>query len=262
MVGIRIFSYLPNPRIYKSTIAGRLCGVKVELIGAKPAELRDWLWDFQARPLNDGDKQDESLIRRGRTGFTGAVLYKTDAFLEAHPFGTVPAAFSPDGTVGIFESNSIMRAVARLGESESGLYGNDPYSMSRVDSFLDVSLVFARDSQIYMLALADGSLTEEIYERVSSAFDHYLTGISRALSGGNAFILGDKLTLADICFCCEYALLKRESKRTKVLSELGLRPLVGSQTKSTFELVDEHFKKLSQHEAFALDLDHYLEEET
>ena len=155
-----------------------------------------------------------------------------------------------------------MRAVARLGESESGLYGNDPYSMSRVDSFLDVSLVFARDSQIYMLALADGSLTKEIYERVSSAFDHYLTGISRALSGGNAIILGDKLTLADICFCCEYALLKRESKRTKVLSELGLRPLVGSQTKSTFELVDEHFKKLSQHEAFALDLDHYLEEET
>ncbi len=34
-------------------------------------------------------------------------------FLIAHPFGSVPAAFSPDGAVGIFESNSIMRAVAR-----------------------------------------------------------------------------------------------------------------------------------------------------
>ena len=28
--GIRIFSYLPNPRVWKSTIAGRLCGVEVE----------------------------------------------------------------------------------------------------------------------------------------------------------------------------------------------------------------------------------------
>ena len=262
MVGIRIFSYLPNPRIYKSTIAGRLCGVKVDLIGAKPTELRDWLWDFQARPLTDGDRQDESLVRRGRTGFAGTVLYKTDAFLEAHPFGTVPAAFSPDGNVGIFESNSIMRAVARLGEDDTGLYGDDPYSMSRVDSFLDASLVFARDSQIYMLALANQTLTKEIYERVSSAFDGYLTGINRALSGGNTFILGEKLTLADICFCCEYALFMREGKRTKTLSDLGLSPIVNSKIKSTFPFAIEHFTKLSEHEAFAPDLERFLEEET
>jgi hypothetical protein len=43
-------------------------------------------------------------------------------FLEAHPFGTVPVAFSPDGRVGIFESNSIMRAVARLGEERFPAY--------------------------------------------------------------------------------------------------------------------------------------------
>ena len=262
MVGIRIFSYLPNPRIYKSTIAGRLCGVKVDLIGAKPTELRDWLWDFQARPLTDGDRQDESLVRRGRTGFAGTVLYKTDAFLEAHPFGTVPAAFSPDGNVGIFESNSIMRAVARLGEDETGLYGDDPYSMSRVDSFLDASLVFARDSQIYMLALANQTLSKEIYERVSSALDGYLTGINRALSEGNTFILGEKLTLADICFCCEYALFMREGKRTKALADLGLSPIVDPKIRSTFPFAIEHFTKLSEHEAFAPDLERFLEDET
>jgi glutathione S-transferase len=50
-------------------------------------------------------------------------LFKTDAFLQAHPFGTVPAAFSPDGRIGIFESNSIMRAVARLGHERFALYG-------------------------------------------------------------------------------------------------------------------------------------------
>ena len=37
--------------------------------------------------------------RTGRVGMKGTTLFKTDAFLEAHPFGTVPAAFSPDGTI-------------------------------------------------------------------------------------------------------------------------------------------------------------------
>jgi glutathione S-transferase len=262
MSGIRIFSYLPNPRIWKSTIAGRLCGVDVELLGAAPAELRDWLWDFEARPLTDEDKGDANLARAGRTGFTDTVLYKTDKFLEAHPFGTVPAAFSPEGVVGIFESNSIMRAVARLSVNSTGLYGDDPYTMSRVDSFLDASLVFARDSQIYMLALANKTVTKEIYERAGSAFEGYLTGINRTLSGENAFIMGDRLTLADICFCCEYALFLREGKRTKALSALGLQPMVGPKIQSIFPFAVEHFSKLCVHEAFAPDLGPFLAQET
>ncbi len=36
-----------------------------------------------------------------------------------------------------------MRAVARLGEGKFPLYGADPYEASRIDSFLDASLVFA-----------------------------------------------------------------------------------------------------------------------
>ena len=42
--------------------------------------------------------------RTGRIGFTDQKLYKTDAFLEAHPFGTVPAVFSPDGRTGHFRA--------------------------------------------------------------------------------------------------------------------------------------------------------------
>jgi len=30
MTDLRIFSYLPNPRIRKATIAARLCGVELE----------------------------------------------------------------------------------------------------------------------------------------------------------------------------------------------------------------------------------------
>ncbi|HSZ21530.1 MAG TPA: hypothetical protein VK782_00240, partial [Candidatus Sulfotelmatobacter sp.] len=146
MSDLRIFSYLPNPRIWKATIAARLSGVDVEIRGSSPKELRSWLWDFDARPLSGSEP---TSARTGKVGFTGT-LHKTDAFMEAHPFGTVPAAFSADGKTGIFESNSIMRAVARLGESRFPLYGRDAYEASRIDSFLDVSLVFARDSQIYL----------------------------------------------------------------------------------------------------------------
>jgi elongation factor 1-gamma len=40
MTGLRIFSYLPNPRVWKANIAARFCGVDVEVRGASPKELR------------------------------------------------------------------------------------------------------------------------------------------------------------------------------------------------------------------------------
>src|SRR5712691_10185192 len=178
MTKLRIFSYLPNPRVWKATIAARFCGVELEIRGAPPGELKGWLWDYDARPLAEGEA-DASIARVGRTGLTGAQLFKTDAFLQAQPFGNVPAAFAPDGKTGIFESNSIMRAVARLGQSSFPLYGRDAFEASRVDSFLDVSLVFARDSQIYLLSLMDGSVNEATQARARDAFATYASGIEQ-----------------------------------------------------------------------------------
>ena len=50
---IRIFSYLPNPRVWKSLITGRLGGVKVKVLGDKPENLVNWLWDFDAEKLSN-----------------------------------------------------------------------------------------------------------------------------------------------------------------------------------------------------------------
>ena len=169
MMALRLFSYLPNPRLWKATIAARLCGLDLDIRGDKPRKLAEWLWDFDAHPMSDDERAaSATAARASRTGFQGT-LYKTDAFLDAHPFGTVPAAFSPDGSVGIFESNSIMRAVARLGAETFPLYGHDPHSASRIDSFLDASLVFARDSQIYLLAMSADSLTPDIHARAAGS---------------------------------------------------------------------------------------------
>jgi glutathione S-transferase len=257
MSQLRIFSYLPNPRIWKATIVARLCGVDIDLRGASPKELQSWLWDFDARPFSAADATETGEVS-GHAGFQGK-LHKTAAFLETHPFGTLPAAFSPDGKVGIFESNSIMRAVARLGDVKLGLYGKDPYETSRIDSFLDASLVFARDSQIYLLALGSGSLSEEIYHRTSEAFAVYMAGINSALSAGRGFIVGDRLTLADVCFVAELGLFHNEKPRARDLKRRGLEPILNGNVDEQFPDSMAHFAKLSKHPAFAPDVDPYMQ---
>jgi glutathione S-transferase len=261
MTELRIFSYLPNPRIWKATIAARLCGVEIEVRGAPPAELQSWLWDFDARPLSPADESTPPAGEQiGRTGFKGVKLRKTAAFLEAHPFGTVPAAFSPDGTVGIFESNSIMRAVARLGEERFPLYGNSAYEASRVDSFLDASLVFARDGQTYLLSLLDGSVSAEIHSRAKEALATYLGGISRALLPERRFLVGEGVTLADICFVAELALFSNERARKEPLERVGLSPVLdGVRNDAAYAQAFAHCDRLRRHPAFAPDVEPYLE---
>lgn len=257
MSQLRIFSYLPNPRIWKATIAARLNGVDLEIRGSAPKELQSWLWDFDAHPLS-ADERAGSQEVPGRVGFKGA-LHKTAAFLQAHPFATVPAAFSPDGTVGIFESNSIMRAVARVGESKAPLYGRDPYEASRIDSFLDASLVFARDSQIYLLTLGSEALSSEIHSRTRDAFGVYLAGINQALSPEREFVVGNCLTLADICFVAELALFYNEKPWAADLEKRGLEPILNPNVDAKFPRAMAHFTRLAKHPAFAPDVVPYLE---
>jgi len=253
MSQLRILSYLPNPRIWKATIAARLNGVDLEIRGSAPKELQSWLWDFDAHPLS-ADERAGSREVPGRIGFKGA-LHKTAAFLQAHPFATVPA----DGTVGIFESNSIMRAVARLGESKAPLYGRDPYEASRIDSFLNASLVLARDSQIYLLALGSEALSAEIHSRTRNAFGIYLAGINQALSPDRGFVVGNSLTLADICFVAELALFYNEKPWASDLEKRRLEPIVNPNVVTKFSRAMDHFTKLSKHPAFAPDVVPYLE---
>jgi elongation factor 1-gamma len=254
---LRVFSYLPNPRLWKATITARLIGIELEIRGSSPKELQSWLWDFDARPLS-GDEERVSEQVRGRVGFSKP-LRKTRSFLEAHPFGTVPAAFSPDGKIGIFESNSIMRAVARLGEHRMNLYGRDAYEASRIDSFLDASLVFARDSQIYLLALGTEAFSTETYHRMRDAFQAYLRGINQALSSDLQFIAGEHLSLADICFVAEIALFHNEEPYAAYLEKRGLTPILNQDAQLLYPCAVSHFARLSKDPGFAPDVLPYLE---
>ena len=258
MADLRIFSYLPNPRIWKATIAARLCGVELDLRGARPGELGEWLWDFDARPLSDADRNAPGLARRSRTGFSGQ-LFKTDAFLAGHPFGTVPAAFSPDGEVGIFESNSIARTVARLRRHGPALYGDDPYTASRIDGFLDVSLVFARDGQNYLLALNTGKIDAGIHDQAAKAFEIYISGMDAALSRGRAYLVGDDLSLADIVFVAELCSFAREVVHHERLAEKNLPMILNGDVATLYPNAMAHFDDLCAHEAFAPDIAPFME---
>lgn len=257
---LRIFSYLPNPRIWKATIAARLCSIKIEVVGAHHKDLSRWLWDFEAHLMTEQDREDFApFARTSRLGFGGDALYKTDSFLDANPFGTVPAAFSPDGSIGIFESNSIMRTVARLGSNTCALYGDDAYSASRIDSFLDASLVFARDSQLYLLSLLAGNVQCNLHDSAKQALHTYLSGLDRALSPERSYLVGDTLSLADICVVAELALFMRELDYEQVLSDANLRLIYGSETNERYPLIVNHFHNLCEHEAFAPDVKPYIE---
>jgi glutathione S-transferase len=251
---LRIFSYLPNPRVWKSLIAAELCGVEVEVIGDKPANLGTWLWDYDARPLPDAERTDASPNARGsRRGFSGT-LFKTDAFLDAHPFGTVPAAFSPEGSVGIFESNSIMRAVARAGADNRRLYGRDDYEASRIDSFLDANLVFAREAQVYLLGMIDPVAT--VHERMSAAYEFYLAGAENALQRGD-YLAGGDLSIADISFVCDLAQFLREGHYADALAQAGLT-LISRNGPREYPRAYQHMLSLSETDAFASHMGTYL----
>ena len=252
---LRIFSYLPNPRVWKALIAARYLGLNVEVIGATPKELGNWLWDFDARPLRDDEKVgDNPNARQSRRGFSGT-LYKTDAFLQTQPYGTVPAAFSADGKIGVFESNSILRAVARSGSAEHGLYGRSPMQASRIDSFLDATLVFGREAQVYLLGISE--ISAELRQRMAGAFEFFLEGIEQAL-GHHGYVAGDELTIADIAFACDFSQFMRERLMRGGLDAASL-PLVSEGAENTYPRAFAHLYRLVEQPEFAEHLGKYTE---
>ena len=255
MSDIRIFSYLPNPRVWKSLIAADFCGVEVEVVGDRPPNLGKWLWDFDARELPDSERTDDSShARTGRRGFSGT-LYKTDKFMKAHPYGTVPAAFSPDGEIGVFESNSILRATVRASMQDHGLYGRTEFEASRVDSFLDAGLVFGREAQVYLLGLND--ITAETHARMAAAYEFYVSGIDEALKHQD-YVATNELTIADIAYVCDTGQFLRERRSEEALLKNGFQP-ISLGFEDDYPRAHRHLTSLAARPEFANHLGRLLE---
>jgi len=166
-MAFRLVSYPNNHRVKKCLIAGEYNGVKIN--------------------VEDFD------MASGKN--------KSEGWYKVNPFGQVPTAFTSEEE-GLFESNSILRYVARLGEEKHSLYGKSLLETSRIDAFLDVGLTY--DNQVAhwiypilgFMPLNEGNRDESI-KRVKTI----LAGLNRHLTG-KEFLVGSTVTLADIAMTC------------------------------------------------------------
>jgi elongation factor 1-gamma len=127
---------------------------------------------------------------------------KTEEFLTMNPLGKVPTLLTEDGA--IFESNAIARFIARK-KPEAGLYGSSDYEAGLVDQWIDFGsmelyppaamwiypvLGFAKyNKATYKNARDDVMKVMDILE------SHFIK---------NTFLVGQRITLADIALVCNF----------------------------------------------------------
>ena len=157
--------------------------------------------------------------------------------------------------MGIFESNSIMRAVARASDNHDLYGGTDKLTQSRIDSFLDANLVFAREFQVYVLELTE--LNDYLYKRMTSVYLFYLDGIEKALTD-DSYIVGNELSIADISFVCDIAQFLRERDSEEIINSQGYE-IISKNFEEEFPRVYKHLIKLCQKQEFKDVMHDYLD---
>jgi elongation factor 1-gamma len=89
-------------------------------------------------------------------------------------------------------------------------------------------------------------------------FTVYLGGVNEALSPDREFLVGENISLADICFVAELALFFNEKARSSELEKKGLEPILDAGVDAKFPRAFAHFSRLRKHPAFAPDMEPYL----
>ncbi|KAJ4458492.1 putative DNA replication licensing factor Mcm3 [Paratrimastix pyriformis] len=137
-------------------------------------------------------------------GFEMGVTNKTPEFLAKNPMGKVPVLETPQGCV--FESHAIARFFARGRPAGSNvfLYGRNDVEAAQIDQWLDFiqtevdSHIGQWLGQIFGYAQFNPKFLQEAKKNLGSILQvperHLLT---------RTFMVGERLTLADICLACE-----------------------------------------------------------
>ncbi len=90
------------------------------------------------------------------------------------------------------------------------------------------------------------------------SFTVYLAGINQALTPDREFLVGERISIADICFAAELALFFNEKARPGELEKKGLEPILHAGIDAEFPRAFAHFSRLRKHTAFAPDMEPYL----
>jgi hypothetical protein len=121
-----------------------------------------------------------------------------------------------------------------------------------------VSLIFALDSQIYLLSLLDGAVNDAIHARTKETFAIYAGAIECALLPRRSSPVGDDIRLAGICFETELVLFMNERQRVQQLNDRGLSKILHQNVHADYPLTMAHFARLAEHPNFKPDIEPYL----
>lgn len=161
----QIYTYPQNPRAYKAVIAGKYVGVEVSEV----------------------------------PNFVMGETNKTKDFLQnVNPYGKVPALVGPEGSV--WESNAIARYVARLGEGN--LFGSSNYEGAQVDQWIDWAREFELPGAVWLYPIMGFIPNDkEATNRAKGDIRNLLKFLNSHLEL-RTFIVGERVTLADIVIAC------------------------------------------------------------
>ncbi len=104
----------------------------------------------------------------------------------------------------------------------------------------------------------NGTVSTEIHARARDGFAVYAAGINQALTPNREFLVGDTVTIADICFVAELCLFFNEKKSVGALKPQGLVPILHAQVDAKFPHAFAHFARLRRHPAFTPDVEPYV----
>lgn len=116
--------------------------------------------------------------------------------MKKNPLGKIPVLETPDGF--IFESNAILRYLARSKRSE-GLYGENEFQEGLVDQWLDFTSLELEPAVLQLILPIQGWIQycKDRHKRAWNDATSCLKLLENHLKV-NAFMVGKKLTIADI----------------------------------------------------------------
>ena len=94
--------------------------------------------------------------------------------------------------------------------------------------------------------------------RAKDAFAIYASGIEQALSAPRKWLVGNRVSLADICFATELALFNNEHLRSRELGEHGLENILHRQVQEEYPRMTAHFNRLVAHEKVKPDIEPHM----
>eukprot|EP00164_Ancoracysta_twista_P002179 GFYU01002877.1.p1 GENE.GFYU01002877.1~~GFYU01002877.1.p1 ORF type:complete len:417 (-),score=165.15 GFYU01002877.1:139-1344(-) len=164
-MALKLYTYPENPRAFKALIAAQYNGIEITL----------------------------PKFEMGKTN-------KTAEFLKKNPLGKIPVLDTPKGS--LFESNAIARYVARL-RADTELYGRNFFESGQVDQWIDFAVneidmpVAAWFYPIAGYIPANQAATDKAKKDLGATLKTLNDYLLK-----NTYLVGNKVTLADIIVCC------------------------------------------------------------